>query len=124
MYRGEFKFHPIGQGCFYTGEIHNDKNWLFNFVYDCGTNSEQSYIRDTVASLLVKAEDHEINVCTISNFHSDHISGIPQLLRGTRCDRLIIPYYDPFQRLLVYLESGLVDGDYRLFGMLIEKLVL
>ncbi|QKJ28232.1 MBL fold metallo-hydrolase [Mucilaginibacter mali] len=113
MYRGEFIFHPIGQGCYYTGELFNEKERLFSFVYDCGTNSEQQYIRDAVAGWPVKAEQQKINVCIISHFHSDHTSGIPQLLKSTRCDRLVIPYYDPFQRLMVYLESDNDDDEYR-----------
>jgi len=113
MYRGEFIFHPIGQGCFYTGELFNDKEMMFSFVYDCGTNSEQSYIRDAVADWPVKSDGQKINVCMISHFHNDHTSGIPQLLKNTRCDRLVIPYYDPFQRLMVYLESGYDDDEYR-----------
>ncbi|NCD67835.1 MBL fold metallo-hydrolase [Mucilaginibacter agri] len=113
MYRGEFTFHPIGQGCFYTGELFSDKARLFNFVYDCGTNSDQRYVREAVAGWPVKTDGEKINVCTISHFHSDHISGIPQLLKNTRCDRLVIPYYTPFQRLIIYLQSGSDDDEYR-----------
>ncbi|WP_431199563.1 MBL fold metallo-hydrolase [Mucilaginibacter sp. P19] len=113
MYKGEFIFHPIGQGCFYTGELFSDKERVFSFVYDCGSNSDQMYIRDAVASWPVKTAGQKINVCMISHFHSDHISGIPQLLKNTRCDRLVIPYYDPFQRLMIYLESGYDDFEYR-----------
>ncbi|RCH56809.1 hypothetical protein DJ568_02850 [Mucilaginibacter hurinus] len=114
MYKGDFIFHPIGQGCFYTGELFNDKERVFSFVYDCGTNSEQSYLGDAIAGWPVKtAEEKMINVCIISHFHRDHVSGIPQLLKDIRCDRLVIPYYDPFQRLMVYLRSDSDDDEYR-----------
>ncbi len=113
MYKGDFVFHPVGQGCFYTGELFYNDNSLFNFVYDCGTNSEQSYIKEAVSTWPVKDEGRKINVCMISHFHSDHTSGIPQLLKNTRCDRLIIPYYTPFQRLMIYLESGFDDIEYK-----------
>ena len=47
-----FKFRSVGQGLFYTGTINIDgKN--FNFVYDCGTVTDQK--------LLYKQIDNFIN---------------------------------------------------------------
>jgi hypothetical protein len=114
MYRAHFKYHPVGQGCFYTGELFGDKSRLFNFVYDCGTVSEQGYVNDAVDQYPVKREDDKINVCIISHFHRDHVSGIPRLLKGKECDRVVIPYYDPLERLIVYLQSAdTEDVEYR-----------
>jgi|GEM_PF-3038849 len=114
MYKAIFHYHPVGQGCFYTGQIMAERHSLFNFVYDCGTNSEQDYLNEAIDSWPVKKMRHgRIHVCMISHFHHDHVSGIPRLLKGTRCDRLVIPYYEMIERLVIYLRSGSSDEDYR-----------
>lgn len=114
MYKTLLQYHPVGQGCFYTGQIYAGQHRLFNFVYDCGTNSDQDYITGAINNSPVKKRvGSKINVCIISHFHHDHTSGIPQLLRGTPCDRLVIPYYEPIERLIIYLESNNTDEDYR-----------
>ena len=41
----KFKFHPVGQGLFYTGSIAKGR---YNFVYDCGTESKGSYISNAI----------------------------------------------------------------------------
>lgn len=114
MYHTINQYHPIGQGCFYTGQFFIEGARVFNFVYDCGTNSEHEYLLDAInSSPIKKRKSSKIDVCMISHFHHDHTSGIPHLLKGTRCDRLVIPYYNPIERLIIYLDSGVTDDDYR-----------
>jgi hypothetical protein len=47
-----FKFHPIGQGGFYTGilGLYGRNNSQFNFVYDCGTLSERNNLKFAIES--------------------------------------------------------------------------
>lgn len=35
---GNFTFHSVGQGLFYSGIINNEPNKPFIFVYDCGSS--------------------------------------------------------------------------------------
>lgn len=114
MYRTIYQYHPVGQGCFYTGNIYIGAYRAFTFVYDCGTNSDQDYLLEAIDNSPIKRrKNSKIDVCAISHFHADHTSGIPHLLQNTRCDRLVIPYYEPIERLIIYLESGNTDDDYR-----------
>jgi glyoxylase-like metal-dependent hydrolase (beta-lactamase superfamily II) len=108
------EFHPVGQGCFYSGQILFEDNRIFNFVYDCGTNSDQGFLLDEISDHPLKKNNEILDLCVISHFHYDHVSGIPDLLRNTECRRLVIPYYDKIERLIIYLLSEETDGEHLL----------
>jgi len=115
MRHANFNFHPIGQGCFYTGEIYlADSNNTFNFVYDCGTDSKAIYLNNEIDKYKNRIIDKSLDLLIISHFHDDHVSGVFRLLDGIHCKRLIIPYYLPIERLLLYAKSFSKNDDYRL----------
>jgi beta-lactamase superfamily II metal-dependent hydrolase len=89
-----FKFHPVGQGLFYTGSIANDS---FNFVYDCGSSSGNTYIEDSiekyVSSLRTFGPNKPIiNFAVISHLHVDHFNGIMSLWDKATIQQIILPY--------------------------------
>ena len=89
-----FKFHPVGQGLFYTGSIANDS---FNFVYDCGSSSGNTYIQDSiekyVSSLRTFGSNKPIiNFAVISHLHVDHFNGIMSLWDKATIQQIILPY--------------------------------
>src|ERR1700760_2514664 len=92
------EFHPVGQGCFYSGRIVLDGERQFNFVYDCGTNSDQEFVQSEITNHPIKKNNEVLDLCVISHFHYDHVSGISELLKNTECRRLVIPYYDKIER--------------------------
>lgn len=114
MIRGDFEFHPIGQGCFYTGNIRSN-HAQFNFVYDCGTLSPMHYLNDEIDRYKPSLPSNTLDLLIISHFDKDHVNGVVRLLDRIHCKRIIIPYYEPIERLLLYVKSGSTDQDYRMF---------
>ncbi|ROI00218.1 ComEC/Rec2 family competence protein [Chryseobacterium daecheongense] len=107
----EFKFHPIGQGCFYSGIIHVDAA-KFHLVYDCGTNSPEHFLLSEIEDYKTMMAGNPLDLLMISHFHKDHVNGVFKLLRGLTCKNLIIPYYPPIERLILALTADGTDDDY------------
>ena len=116
--RNQFRFNKAGQGCFYTGWL-NTTNRTFSFVYDCGTRSTDNYIQNEIHLFhnnLRHRCDENLNILIISHFDVDHVNKIRALLAGIRrVDYIILPYLNPFQRLLVLLGQDDVDPDFLAF---------
>ena len=75
-----FKFHPIGQGLFYTGSLLYNS---YNFVYDCGGHSGQEYIDNSIeqyknSMARCNQQKPDIDFVVISHLHEDHYNGISQ----------------------------------------------
>ncbi len=131
--QAEFNFCPIGQGCFYTGKIsfpyenlvkniidfpqiyihhYNKKIKDFNFVYDCGSLTRGPYLDIQINNYKINLGNY-LDLLIISHFDSDHVNGVIDLLKNKICRRLIIPYYEPIERLLLYITSKDRSDDYR-----------
>lgn len=106
MIEGEFKFYPVGQGCFYGGSIKKNEE-EFVIVYDCGTVSSRKFLLDSIAEF--KRNFKKIDLLMISHFDEDHVNGLNELLTGITCEKVIIPYYSPITRLT--LLSNYDSGD-------------
>ena len=51
-----YKFHAIGQGCFFTG-IFKDQDTnkeVLNFVFDCGSKTAGTYLQDEITKFKAK----------------------------------------------------------------------
>lgn len=114
MIKANFKFHPIGQGCFYSGVIQLPKT-EFNFVYDCGTDSKMVFLSREINNYKTRLNGKPLDLLLISHFDADHVNGVSQLLTGTRCTKVVIPYYSPIERLLLATQSKNVTEDYLFF---------
>lgn len=103
----KFKLWPVGQGLFYTGEINNE----FNFVYDCG--GKNSYIKEAVNKYLKEYDIKKLDMLIISHFDDDHINGLPILLSNiNKISQIYIPYYggiSTYLLLLIYLYINNFD---------------
>ncbi len=108
---GEFCFYPVGQGCFYAGNIYFGGQ-KFTIVYDCGTISKWIYLSNAIKEF--KERNKKIDLLIVSHFDSDHVNGIKDLLTGLTCERVIIPYYNPITRLMLW-STVYGDGDYSRF---------
>ena len=85
-----FKFHPVGQGLFYTGQLIGGR---YNFVYDCGTENKCSYMSDAIDHFVDKIYTRDdkvpdIDFVVISHLHRDHFSGLPELAQRTKIKRI------------------------------------
>lgn len=111
MIDANFKFHPIGQGCFYSGKI-NFNNRSFNFVYDCGTDSKMATLHNEITTYKTLLKNQKLDLLMISHFHADHVNGVFELLNGITCKNLIIPYYNPIELLLLTATSKSTNEEY------------
>lgn len=107
MIKGNFEFHPVGHGLFYSGRIFSSNE--FNFIFDCGGQLISNAVNDYKNNVL---ENDKLDILFISHLHEDHINGIPHLLSSisNNCERVILPYFTPFQRLFLAAEY-LFGGD-------------
>ena len=112
--RGTFRFHPVGQGLFYSGLIQKttDGNFRqFSFVYDCGTSSScrRSFRRevDDFKGLLPswKKRKKRLDLLIVSHLHDDHVNGLYYLFRDLEVDTVIMPFMEQALRLLAWTES-------------------
>ena len=88
MINNNFKFWPVGQGVFYTGQI-----GFLNFVYDCGTETKQVNINTLVDEYQNDFGVNHLDFVIISHLHTDHFSGLPYLLQKFHVDKIYLPYW-------------------------------
>jgi hypothetical protein len=106
-----FRFHPIGQGLFYSGVITGLKDERpkaeFKFVFDVGTKSSPKFIEDEIKTFHDQhfPDGSVLDMLVISHFDSDHCSHVHELLKGTRRVRRIVVPFLPFEERL-YLALG------------------
>jgi hypothetical protein len=98
----DFTFHNVGQGLFYSGSIED-----FNFIYDCGSESKthiQSVVSDYKKN---KLKNSCIDLLVLSHLHTDHVSGLADLLGDEIVvDTVMLPYLSPIERLMVSLGGN------------------
>ena len=108
----KFKFHPVGQGLFYTGSIASGR---FNFVYDCGTESRKHYLHNAIDSyfneLSFNSYNPSIDFVVISHLHSDHFNGLWLLSKKIKIDKVYLPYLGKNKSIIkIILYKKLVMG--------------
>ena len=89
------RFHPVGQGAFYSEVINVDKK-MFCAVYDCGTLTRGNSLSHSIQN---SGLPEEIDILFISHFDKDHISGVEELLRNHKVKNIFIPFLSKTQEL-------------------------
>ena len=102
---------PVGQGLFMSGRLQGAAGRPFNWVYDCGSVSNGSFLTNAVGDMRREIAGADIDLLTLSHFDADHINGVVQLVGTGRIRTLLLPYLPLWQRLLVALEEGIAAGD-------------
>jgi len=107
----KFQFYNVGQGLFYTGKIGD-----FNFVYDCGgdsnSGSKPDYIGNSISKYIEEDGVDKLDMLVLSHIHNDHTNGIDDLLSQTTVDTVILPYLHPIRRVLYALEARTANDWY------------
>ena len=110
MTRCCYQFRPVGQGCFFTGIYTKKAKQVFNFVYDCGTNSSGSYLDDAIkqfkSDITSAGNKPIIDLLMISHFDDDHVIGVLELLKDVKCRYLVMPFLSVYERLAVFSKGG------------------
>jgi hypothetical protein len=104
----EYEFHPVGQGLFASGAIHDQTGHSrFRWIYDCGTTSSQTLVTNAINDYEARIGGRQrLGLVTISHFDEDHISGISELLQKFPVENLMLPYMPLWQRLLIAFEEA------------------
>ena len=112
---GTFRFHPIGQGLFYSGILMKKdgrQNHQFSFVYDCGTDSPRDFLWEEIDrfKLLLKKtgpkDTKKLDLLIVSHLHDDHVNGLERLLDGVEVDTVVMPYLSDGLSYMARLESS------------------
>ncbi len=112
--RGTFRFHPVGQGLFYSGLIQKPEDGdfrQFSFAYDCGSTSSHRFLRrevDDFKELLPcwkKGQKKRLDLLVVSHLHDDHVNGLEYLLKDVEVDTVVMPFMEQALRLLAWTES-------------------
>lgn len=116
-------FYPIGQGAFYWEKLEYGGH-TFNVVYDCGSLQEQ-LVTNTIDSICsLEKAPITIDALFISHFHSDHISGIYELMSKCRVKRLFIPELNTEMLIDAYLYNVyFTQSNNNSSNQLIEKIL-
>jgi len=111
-----YEFFPVGQGLFSYGSLGplRREQPFFQWVYDCGTDSEpkQQTIDGALDIMAARTSGQDqLNLLFISHLHEDHINGISSLLRRLKSvDTVLLPYVS-FERLVLFAIEGGIDGN-------------
>ena len=106
---------PVGQGCFHAGSLNLDEGSnRLHYVYDCGGENQRDLRRQ-----VNRYREHTSSVCAlfVSHFHSDHVSGLDELLSMVSVHTVYIPYVNDMILLLDIIEA---DMEGNISGSLIE----
>jgi hypothetical protein len=129
-------FNPVGQGLFVSGSISLDRvggrsyqgvgrgavttpKAQFRWVYDCGTSKGKHSLRRSIKRLANLWHGEKIDLLTLSHFHTDHISGIVQLLKAIEARTLMLPWAPLWKRIAIGFAQGLRADD-PLMGFFID----
>ncbi len=100
MISAKCQFNGVGQGLFYSANIKNDKERIFNFVYDCGTfyDKDKKLLNEKIRNCF---SADTIDALFISHFHKDHISGIPELIKRYKIKYVFLPFFTKEELILL-----------------------
>lgn len=98
--------YPVGQGFFSSQQIsYGDEK--YTCVYDCGSVSKGGgSLLDKYVGDLRNTTD-TINILFLSHFDDDHINGVKKLVGKFNINKIIIPYLNIFEKLLLLLGKNI-----------------
>lgn len=122
---------PVGQGGLHLTQLRSRAQRPINIVYDCGSKNGACALREPlrlmsglIASRYSKADRPIIDVVVLSHLHADHVNGFETLVEEMRptIDRLIMPYYDDDQILIILAMAAYQGANYQELANLNEAL--
>lgn len=102
------KQRAVGHGFFHEAVLRAVRGTSFRWIYDCGGGRTT---KGQVEAYLQETRDAPVDILFLSHLHTDHVSGLPQLLKRTKVRRAFIPHTSKTERVLVSL--AVADGSMR-----------
>lgn len=101
--------HPVGQGFFHSGTI-SDGPLKFRYIYDCGAMPKYRKARSNAIKAYRRGlgKPASLDILFISHAHADHVNGLPQLLKGTPVDTIMLPLLNVEDRIIAFARSAAV----------------
>lgn len=96
-------FWNVGQGLFSSGKVSLPNQKEFVWVYDCGSANKKVVLNNAIHSMKQIYPNEIIDLLAISHFDTDHIKGLPELLKDRKIKYWLLPYYPLWQRLFIAL---------------------
>lgn len=117
MWEVNYDFYGVGQGLFCTGALlNNESKVVYQWIYDCGTNSKKDLLREKIKHYAVKTNDlngsNFIDLICLSHFDHDHISGVVDILSRFKVGDVLLPYIPMWKRLVIAFEEKCRSGSY------------
>lgn len=118
------RFHPVGQGAFYTERFILPERDL-NVVYDCGTGSGKNELKKIIKSVFPpttirkRKTKQKIEFLFLSHFHFDHICGVADLLQQCEVQYVFLPLVSKFNVFLSLAQNAANTSD-----RFVERLIL
>lgn len=109
------RFHSVGQGCFYSGEIYcATSSKPLRVVYDCGSETRGGSLEREIRSYQQLVHDSQLDMLVISHLDADHVNGLSLLLdNGLTAENVFLPYLTPAERAIAAAGAGdAVAPDY------------
>lgn len=117
----------VGNGFFHSGSVGSEANSL-SYVYDCGAlgrKPNQAALNREIDEFCRRGK--RIDVCFISHFDFDHVSGIDRLASSASITQFVIPMVPPSGRLFALARQvseetfgdALDDENFRAYSELI-----
>jgi hypothetical protein len=113
------RFHSVGQGCFYSGEIYcTPKSAPLRMVYDCGSETPGDALEREISSFQQLVRDAKLDMLVLSHLDADHVNGLSLLLdNGLTAENVFLPYLTPAQRAIAAAGAG-AEADPNYFELL------
>lgn len=103
----KLRWHAVGQGLFFTGELLRASTTPFIWSYDCGTLSGDPLLDTAISQFRNERVQAHLDLAVLSHFDKDHISGFVRLVEGTPVSVILLPYMPLALRLLAALSQGI-----------------
>jgi len=107
-----YDFKPVGQGLFATGVLYasDSEQVIYNWVYDCGSSDSHAQLDTEIDSFIRSLKGRSwIDCFIISHLDHDHISGIAEIMKRVRIERLFLPYIPLIDRIEIALAQPFVS---------------
>jgi hypothetical protein len=115
-----YRFHPVGQGMFHSGELRQGRRQPFTWIYDCGSVTAAALVESELDGLctalsVAPGSKPNLDFVALSHFDSDHISGLVHMLGLFEVKMILLPFLQLWQRFWIAASTDNLNVDFLRF---------